>query len=1061
MLGAVRMKEDNLSLRFEEIKKYYHIDENQHVEYLLSNINKELPNAKAIELKASNFVTELRKNRKKFGGLDSFLQDFGLTTAEGISLMCLAEALLRIPDADTADKLIKDKIGGADWDKHIGKGSDLFVNASTWALMLTGKVIGDNDDKKAKLSPSNIASNMVARLGEPIIRQAMYHAMKVTGRQFVMGRNINEALKRAIDNEKLGYRYSYDMLGEGARTAKDADKYFNSYRQAIQTIGKAIQKRKVVPNLLEAPGISIKLSALHPRYEYRQSEKCIPELTARLLELALMAKEYNISLTVDAEEANRLEISLQIIENVFSNPELGNWTGFGLALQAYSKRAPFVIDWLAELAKSNNRKMMVRLVKGAYWDSEIKHAQELGLASYPVFTRKASTDLSFIVCAKKLLENREFFYPQFATHNANTVAYILEMAGSQQDGFEFQRLHGMGEPLYHQLIGHENEKNKYPCRVYAPVGSHEDLLPYLVRRLLENGANSSFVNRIQDDKIPVSDIVADPIKYIANLDSKPHPKINLPQDMFDGRRLSAAGFEIEESFKINELLEQVKSFEGTKYIASAIISGKDIISNNIEKVLSPSNKSNQIGIIHSPSEQDVDNALAITSKAFKEWNATDIDIRAKALEKMADLLEENTAELMYICIHEAGKTIDDAIGEIREAVDFCRYYANHARTIGFNTPIPLPGPTGELNSLSLSGKGVFLCISPWNFPLAIFLGQITAALVSGNTVIAKPAEQTCLIASYAIKLLIKAGIPKDVVALLPLSGKMAGELIVPDLRINGVTFTGSTGTAKLINRTLANRDGEIVPLIAETGGQNVMIVDSSALPEQVIDDVLLCAFGSAGQRCSALRVLYLQDNIADKTIEMLQGAMQELTIGNPLNLSTDIGPVIDMTAYKMLQSHADIMEKKHKLIYRSKIDTNSKDGSFFAPVAFEIDTLTDLSEEKFGPILHVIRYKTEDLDHILDDINNSGYGLTLGVHTRINHNANYIINNTSIGNTYVNRGIIGAVVGVQPFGGHGLSGTGPKAGGPQYLYRFANEHAISIDITASGGNASLVSLSED
>ncbi len=1031
----------------------YHQDENKAVETLLPLATFDADATHRIREKTRQMVQTVRDNRKKFGGLDRFLQEFGLTTKEGIALMCLAEALLRIPDSATADQLIRDKIGGAEWNQHLGKADDLFVNASTWALMLTGKVIADVEEDKS-LSIASITGKMVSKLGEPVVRQAMLHAMKIMGQQFVMGRTIDEALKRAVDAEKTGYRHSYDMLGEGARTAEDAERYFTSYEMAIDAIGRAAAGRSVA----DAPGISVKLSALHPRYEYAQRDVCVPALSKKLLVLAQKCAHYGIGLTVDAEEAHRLEISLDIIENVFTDPTLKGWDGFGIAIQAYQKRCSPVIAFLAALAEEKGQKMMVRLVKGAYWDSEVKYAQVNGLPGYPVFTRKNATDVSYLANARKLMERRDVFYPMFATHNAYTVAALIELAGDDKSGFEFQRLHGMGEPLFHQITG--TAPGQFPCRVYAPVGSHQDLLPYLVRRLLENGANTNFVNRLQNDAVPIDEMLVDPAEYMAKLQSKPHPKIPLPRDLYGAERENSQGIEFANGDVSHALIKDIERLAEERYVAAPLISGVTRIGIS-EKVLDPADHSREIGTVTFATKDDMHQALHAAYIAFPQWNKTPADIRAAALQRAADLMEENMPQLMALCVREAGKTLADSVAEVREAIDFCRYYAVEGRRHFASDGQLLTGPTGESNRLLLEGRGVFLCISPWNFPLAIFMGQVAAALMAGNTVIAKPAEQTCLIAMKATEILHKAGIPQDVLHLLPATGEMTGQYLTPDQRIAGVCFTGSTEVAQIINRTLAARDGAIVPLIAETGGQNAMIVDSSALPEQIVDDVITSAFRSAGQRCSALRVLFVQDGIADKVITMLAGACKELRLGDLLKLETDIGPVIDRAALNILNAHADRMDKEAKKVAEVPLPAEAQQGTFFAPRAYEIPSLAHLSREVFGPILHIIRYKAEDIDDVITQINETGYGLTFGVHTRIDHTLRTLCNRVRAGNCYVNRSMIGAVVGVQPFGGQGLSGTGPKAGGPHYLLRFATEKTITINTTASGGNTTLVSLAEE
>ncbi len=1024
----------------------YRADESRVVDGLIQAAALPADARRRVQDSASRLVEKVRETRPRFGALDAFLQEFGLSTKEGVALMCLAEALLRIPDAETADSLIRDKIGGADWTRHLGKADSLFVNASTWALMLTGKVVRLDDADQRQ--PAGLLDRLVSRAGEPVIRQAMMQAMRILGRQFVMGRNIGEALDRARDSEKLGYRYSYDMLGEAARTQADADRYQETYARAIAAIGKARGNRDV----RTSPGISVKLSAIHPRYEIAQQERVLAELCPRLRDLALQAKAAGIHLTVDAEEADRLDLSLDVIETVFADPALDGWEGFGLAVQAYQKRALPVIDWLGGLAARTGRKLMIRLVKGAYWDSEIKRGQERGLDNYPVFTRKASTDLSYLACARRLLGRRDAFYPMFATHNAHTVASVLEMAGDRT-GFEFQRLHGMGEPLYHQIVGPE-----MPVRVYAPVGSHEDLLAYLVRRLLENGANSSFVNRIQDEQVPVADIVADPVARIAGLAVKPHPRIALPKDLYGAERRNSEGADLCDPTVVGPLLSGMAAAAARPWKAGPLVGG--LTPEGAARPLAdPADDGRIVGTVVEATAADVDRALALAAAGQRHWAARPVNDRAGCLTRAADLMERDRHELLALLTREAGKVLPDAIAELREAVDFCRYYAT--RACADFAPLTLPGPTGERNELRLTGRGVFVCISPWNFPLAIFTGQVVAALVAGNAVIAKPAEQTPLVAAAAVRLLLEAGVPAEVLHLLPGDGAAVGGRLVADRRVAGVAFTGSTDTAHVINRTLAGRGGPIVPFIAETGGQNAMLVDNSALPEQVVDDVVTSAFRSAGQRCSALRVLFVQDGIAPKVIAMLQGAAAELRIGDPALLSTDVGPVIDREALAVLERHVERMKREAKTLFAGTLPPSCAQGSFLAPHAFEIERLDQLEREVFGPVLHVIRFRGDKLDAVLDAIENTGYGLTLGVHTRIDRTARRIAERMPVGNLYVNRNMIGAVVGVQPFGGEGLSGTGPKAGGPRYLARFAAERTLTINTTAAGGNTSLVSLEED
>jgi RHH-type proline utilization regulon transcriptional repressor/proline dehydrogenase/delta 1-pyrroline-5-carboxylate dehydrogenase len=1025
------------------LDQYYLADETSTVENLIQAATLSADALSRISETAEKFVKQVRETRLTQSGLDAFLYQYDLSSDEGIALMCLAEALLRIPDKDTIDKLIRDKISQGDWEEHLGKSESLFVNAATWGLMLTGKIVSANNTKGL----TNTLKKLIARGGEPFIRKTVAHAMKILGKQFVMGRNIEEAVKNASVYEKRGYSFSYDMLGEAARTQKDADRYFAAYQNAITYL-----------NQSKSGEISVKLSALHPRYEFTQKEIVIPFIIERLLALSKQAQKSNISLTVDAEESERLDISLQIISAVFSHPDLKNYEGLGLAVQSYQKRAFYLIDELAKLADSQQKRLRIRLIKGAYWDTEIKNAQVKGFSGYPVFTRKMATDVSFLACAKKILNYSNAFYPAFATHNAYSLAAVLEMAGDKKD-FEFQCLHGMGYTLYDQIIGKNNLN--IPVRVYCPVGGHEDLLAYLVRRLLENGANTSFVNRIIDQEIPISEMIVDPVAKLKSLTRKPHPHILLPRDIYGPTRKNAMTINLSSHTEVEKLMIEMKKFENKIYTSHATASSIEKASGNKRDIVSPQNNQKIIGTLIEATAEDIALTLNRSEKAFTEWEMTPVEIRATHLEKAADLLEKNMPELMQLVVSEGGKTIPDALAEIREAIDFCRYYADEARK-HFAQPINMQGPTGETNQLFLRGRGPMVCISPWNFPLAIFMGQVSAALVSGNSVIAKPAMQTTLIGMRAVTLLHEAGIPEEVVQLLPASGKLVGSLVIGDPRIQGGIFTGSTETAQQIQKTLANRQGPIVPLIAETGGQNAMIVDSSSLPEQVVQDVITSAFMSAGQRCSALRVLFLQEDIADKTIEMLKGAMEELKIGDPHLLSTDVGTVIDPQAKKTLEEHVVQMTQKAKLIYKINLpSTLPPSDSFFAPIAFEIKNIQQLTKEVFGPVLHIIRYKSSELDKVISDINNTGYGLTMGIHSRIDETVQYIAKRIKAGNIYVNRNMIGAVVGVQPFGGEGLSGTGPKAGGPHYLLRLCTERTLTINTTAAGGNASLMSLEEE
>src|SRR5438874_6170230 len=980
------------------VRAAYRADESEVVEHLLSAAELPPEMRERIARRAGDLVRRVRAARVGQGGLDAFLHEYELSSPEGVVLMCLAEALLRIPDAETATLLIKDKLAEADWRKHLGSSDSLFVNASTWALMLTGRVVALDQDG-ADLA--GVLRRLVARSGEPVIRQAVTQAMRILGRQFVMGRSIEEALERARGAEKRGYRYSYDMLGESARTAKDAERYDHSYRAAIAAIGRAASGRGPV----EGPGISVKLSALHPRYEFSQRRRVMNELVPRLAALARLAKEQNIGFTVDAEESERLDLSLDVIEAVSADVALTGWNGFGLAVQGYQKRALALVDWLADMAKRHRRRLMVRLVKGAYWDSEIKQSQERGLEGYPVFTRKASTDVSYMACAKNLLADPAAFYPQFATHNAHTVSAVMEMAGGRAD-FEFQRLHGMGEALYDQIV--TGETSGRPCRVYAPVGSHEDLLAYLVRRLLENGANTSFVNRIVDEREPIDDIVADPIARLARLPVKPHPRIPAPRDLFRPVRRNSQGLDLADPPSLQALREGLAAALRRPWRAAPIIAGFEQ-TGAAEPGLDPSDPRRRVGEVVAAGQEDVDRALARVIRSAPLWDRTPAGERAALLGAAADLYESRMAELMALIVREGGRTIPDALSELREAVDYLRYYAVRARA-DFAEPARLPGPAGERNEIELRGRGVFACISPWNFPLAIFTGQIAAALAAGNAVIAKPAEQTPLVGAAAVRHLLAAGIPAGVLHLLPGAGESVGAALVADPRIAGIAFTGSTETAHAINLALARRSGPFVPLIAETGGQNAMLVDSSALAEQVVADVLVSAFDSAGQRCSALRLLYLQEDIAERILAMLAGAMAELEIGDPALLATDLGPVIDEKARQALENHAARMAREGRLVHQCRLSPETGHGSFFAPRAFEIDSAGRLDREVFGPILHVIRWPADRLDAVLDEIAATGYALTLGIHSRIDETAPRILDRLGVGNSYVNRNMIGAVV---------------------------------------------------
>jgi len=1038
------------------LRQMLHGDEEKCIENLLHATELTVAERNRLVERARDFVVKSRDESDNQGTMDYFLQEFDLSNKEGVALMCLAESLLRVPDGATADKLISEKIKAGRWSDHKGSSESTFVNASTWGLMLTGEFVDLSD---VRGNSDNWFKTFVKKAGEPVVRTAIMQAMRIMGGQYVLGRTIDEAISRGIKENKPGTRFSFDMLGEGARTLADADRYFEAYKKAILEIG----KQETKDNCYEANGISVKFSALHPRYEMGHRDVVMDFMVPRIIELAALAKENGLGFTIDAEEADRLDLSLDIFEVLATDQSLQNWDGLGLVVQAYQKRAPYVIDWLTTLGRYLGRKFMVRLVKGAYWDSEIKHAQEAGLSDYPVYTRKPSTDLSYQVCAERLMAARDVFYPQFATHNAYSVSLIVELVKKWDIGaseFEFQRLHGMGHLLYDMVK--ENTDVDFNIRVYAPVGAHKDLLPYLVRRLLENGANSSFVNRFMDKDVSVEELMQDTIKMVEEKSPKRHSMIPLPADILSYSkrekvdRKNAAGFELTDPLEIDRLNENLSINYDLK--AGPIVSG-ELKWANIEDVYNPTT-SEVMGKVSIAGDDDIECALNASAKAQKSWNALGGTARAKILNQAADELENKTHYFMSIVANEAGRTLMDGLSEVREAVDFLRYYAGQAIE-NFEDSILLPGPTGERNELFLQGRGTFLCISPWNFPLAIFLGQVSAALAAGNAVIAKPAEQTPIVAAEAVKILHEAGVPVDVLHLMTGDGATVGAKLVADERIDGVCFTGSTETAKIINRSLAGRDGAIATLIAETGGQNVMIVDSTALPEQVVDDAISSAFQSAGQRCSALRVLYIQDDVADTIIPMLKGGMDCLSLGHPTNLKTDVGPVIDQDARKLLDDHVAYMEKEGTLLHKLDAPVDYANGTFFAPRLYEIKSLDQLKKEVFGPVLHVIRYKASKLDDILAQIQNTGFGLTLGVHSRIEESADYIFRNLDVGNTYVNRNIVGAVVGVQPFGGQGLSGTGPKAGGPRYLYRFATEKTLTINTVATGGNTELFAMEEE
>jgi RHH-type proline utilization regulon transcriptional repressor/proline dehydrogenase/delta 1-pyrroline-5-carboxylate dehydrogenase len=1009
------------------------------------------PERAAVREDAIRLVQAARARRSGRGGIEAFLQQYDLASQEGVVLMCLAEALLRIPDADTADRLIADKISSGQWSDYLGEAESLFVNASTWGLMLTGRLMRPGDEELR--DPATFLRRLVARLGEPVVRTAFRQAMRIMGHQFVMGRDIGEALARAAEGEAARYRYTYDMLGESALTEKDAARYLEAYGAAIVAVGKAVRAGSVPASW---PSISVKLSALHPRYEFGRRQQVLRELGARIRTLALAARSAGIALTIDAEEADRLELSLELLDALLADPGLADWQGLGLAVQAYLKRAPDVLRWLSARADATGRVLNVRLVKGAYWDSEIKRAQERGLAGYPVFTRKHHTDVCYLACARILLEGSRRLLPQFATHNAHTAAHIIQLARANAREFELQRLHGMGEELYAELT--DPAGRNLPCRVYAPVGSHEDLLPYLVRRLLENGANTSFVNRIVDESLPPERVVGDPVAEVEQAGPGPHPRIPLPRALYGLERANSAGINLADPRAQEALAAACRQALARTRAALPIVGGRERDGAR-HPVLSPANLGRVVGEAGEADAALAGEALALACAAQPGWDRTPAAERAAMLRRAADELEREAARFVALCVAEAGKTVPDSIAEVREAVDFLRYYAAGAER-DFGEPLPLPGPTGESNRLVLRGRGVFACISPWNFPLAIFTGQVAAALAAGNAVIAKPAEQTPLVAAEMVRLLHRAGVPGDALHFLPGRGSRIGPALTSDPRLAGVAFTGSTATAQLINRTLAARDGALAALIAETGGQNAMIVDSSALPEQVVHDAITSAFNAAGQRCSALRVLYLQEDIAPRVLELLAGAMDLLAVGDPALLATDVGPVIDAGARETLEQHAQAIVQGARWHHRVRLPAGLARGHWFAPLAVEIDGIGQLEGEVFGPVLHLVRFAGSRLEAVVDEINASGYGLTLGVHTRIDSVARRIAARARVGNVYVNRNMIGAVVGVQPFGGCGLSGTGPKAGGPHYLARFATEQTVTINTAAVGGNATLLSLGD-
>jgi RHH-type transcriptional regulator, proline utilization regulon repressor / proline dehydrogenase / delta 1-pyrroline-5-carboxylate dehydrogenase len=1013
----------------------YAPDDDALVARLLAEIARPADVDARIAARARGYVEGIRAARGGIGGVEDFMHEYSLSTREGLALMTLAEALLRVPDAATQDRLIEDKL--RDW-QHAGQDHESWlVSAATWALGLSARIVHPGE------TPEGLIARLSQRLGMPTIRAAARQAMRILGHQFVLGETVDGALGRAREARAKGYRHSFDMLGEGARTIADASRYFDSYAGAIAAIGEAAGEGR----LPGRPGISVKLSALHPKFAPRHRQQAIMEISPKLVELARTAKGHGLNLTIDAEEADRLELTLDIFRALLSEPSLAGWDGLGLAVQAYQKRAVALVGWLAEAAAASGRRLMVRLVKGAYWDTEIKRAQERGLDDFPIFTRKPATDVSYLACARAMLAARPRLYPQFATHNALTVATLIEMAGNRD--FEFQRLHGMGEALYRQVA----ERDGFACRIYAPVGNYRELLPYLVRRLLENGANSSFVNLVNDPDVPVDSLIAMPEAAFSGGASARHARIALPGAIF-GERRNSRGLEFGDARAVERLLAGMRRVAFPAVAAAPLIDGRSRDGGE-RPVLSPVDG----GLVGTVREADAATAAAAVSAAlagFAAWEATPADKRAAVLDRAAELIEARRDRLMALMAKEGGKTLEDGIAEVREAADFCRYYAAEARRL-FADRL-LPGPVGEENRYRLRGRGAFVCISPWNFPLAIFLGQATAALAAGNTVVAKPAEQTPLVAYEAVGLLHEAGVPPGALQLVPGDGRVGAKLVA-DPRIAGVAFTGSTEVGQAINRALAAKNGPIVPLIAETGGINAMIADATALPEQVTDDVVTSAFRSAGQRCSASRLLLLQDDVADPAIAMIAGAAAALSLGDPADPATDMGPVIDGEAKQALLAYLDRVRVQpgYRLVYAGEAPAT---GTFLAPHIIEIDDPRMLTEEVFGPVLHVARFPAERLDDMVAAVRDSGYGLTFGLHTRVGGRAERIARALQVGNVYVNRNTIGAVVGSQPFGGFGFSGTGPKAGGPHYLPRFALEQAVATDTTAAGGNASLVTMED-
>jgi RHH-type transcriptional regulator, proline utilization regulon repressor / proline dehydrogenase / delta 1-pyrroline-5-carboxylate dehydrogenase len=1030
------MPSNSLAKQLDVISKKAFISEKEHVQDLINNLKISYSQFAKIKRDALTYTNAIRDT--KGSGIESFIQEYSLSNEEGVAIMCLAESLLRIPDKKTAKELVEDKLKSKNWKQHFGKSDSLFVNASTWGLMLTGKVINFADS-------SNVISKLINKMGEPVILASLKKAIMLISNEFIMGSSMPSALKTAKAYVKKGYRISFDILGESSRTEKQAQFYYDAYIKAISDIAKMDNSG----DLYDQTNLSVKLTALHPKVMLRKEARVMEELMPRLVEITKLCRDANITISFDAEESYRQDIYLKILTSLISHKEFKDYNGIGFVIQGYQKRAFDIIDYIADLGRSLGKRIPVRLVKGAYWDTEIKHAQEQGLPEYPVFTRKEFTDTSYLACAQKIINNIDVIYPQFATHNAYTIAAIKEIAGRNK--FEFQKLQGMGNSLHDKVIADGNK-----CRIYAPVGKYEDLLAYLMRRLLENGANTSFVNLVGNPDMTTEDLVANPVDKAKKLLEVPL-KISLPSDIYGAERKNSEGMEAGMKSHYEAIVKEIEKFTKNTYEAISIIDGKQKVEKGSESksVASPTDNSIAIGTIHKASEKQLLQALEVADSYSEEWVDKTASERAKFVSKVGDVLHENRFELYSLLMKEAGKNIDDAISEVREAIDFARYYA--AQALKLSEPITMPGYTGESNHLSLHGRGTFLCISPWNFPLAIFAGQILAALASGNTVIAKAAENTSLIATFATKLIHKAGVPAKALQLVIAGGRQISETLIKDNRIKGVCFTGSTDTAQAINRTLAARNTAIAPLIAETGGQNAMIVDSSALLEQAADSIINSAFGSVGQRCSALRVVYIQEEIHGALVELLIGAMNELKIGNTQDLSYDLGPVISQEAKAELKAHIDEMKDNVIAIHNSAKSKDLKAGSFFVPHILKLNNINELKKENFGPILHVISYKSKDLDKVIDEINSTGFGLTFGVQSRIEERINYIASRIKAGNIYANRTMIGAQVGTHPFGGENNSGTGFKAGGPHYLLRFMTERTTTINTTAIGGNIELLS----